>query len=273
MGKTLLGKALARAVGGTFQRVQATPDLLPGELTGVSVFSRRSPLCWSHGGGPGHGGRRDPSPALPVLRGRHPEPLRAGGGSAGPLRRGDREYTVVSRRPVVTEAVLRNSEASAVVPELVAQRCTGLGAAPSRVGGPGPARDGRGSHHLRQGSGPRGTDGGQHPLLARRPVASGRRPRRGPVPLRGPPRLLRADRVQPALISHLDRRLPEPPPWPASRRSAPPSGGTGGRARRSGSTPPACPVAGPTPVWTRGAEADRAAVERIVEEAARLRCP
>ena len=42
MGKTLLGKALARAVGGIFRRVQATPDLLPGELTGVSVFSKRS---------------------------------------------------------------------------------------------------------------------------------------------------------------------------------------------------------------------------------------
>jgi MoxR-like ATPase len=42
VGKTLLGKALARAVGGTFRRVQATPDLLPGELTGVSVFSKRS---------------------------------------------------------------------------------------------------------------------------------------------------------------------------------------------------------------------------------------
>ena len=39
MAKTLLGKALARAVGGSFRRIQATPDLLPGELTGVSVFS------------------------------------------------------------------------------------------------------------------------------------------------------------------------------------------------------------------------------------------
>lgn len=42
VGKTLLGKALARAVGGSFRRIQATPDLLPGELTGVSVFSKRS---------------------------------------------------------------------------------------------------------------------------------------------------------------------------------------------------------------------------------------
>ena len=36
----MLAKALARSVGGSFRRVQATPDLLPGELTGVSVFSR-----------------------------------------------------------------------------------------------------------------------------------------------------------------------------------------------------------------------------------------
>jgi MoxR-like ATPase len=38
VGKTLLAKSLARAVGGTFRRVQCTPDLLPSELTGVSVF-------------------------------------------------------------------------------------------------------------------------------------------------------------------------------------------------------------------------------------------
>jgi MoxR-like ATPase len=38
VGKTLLAKALARAVGGSFRRVQCTPDLLPSELTGVSVF-------------------------------------------------------------------------------------------------------------------------------------------------------------------------------------------------------------------------------------------
>jgi MoxR-like ATPase len=38
VGKTLLAKALARAAGGSFRRIQATPDLLPSELTGVSVF-------------------------------------------------------------------------------------------------------------------------------------------------------------------------------------------------------------------------------------------
>ncbi|MEP6622976.1 MAG: MoxR family ATPase [Acidimicrobiia bacterium] len=38
VGKTLLAKAMARAAGGSFRRVQSTPDLLPSELTGVSVF-------------------------------------------------------------------------------------------------------------------------------------------------------------------------------------------------------------------------------------------
>jgi MoxR-like ATPase len=38
VGKTLLGKALARAIGGTFGRIQATADLLPSDVTGVSVF-------------------------------------------------------------------------------------------------------------------------------------------------------------------------------------------------------------------------------------------
>jgi len=40
VGKTLLSKSMARCVGGTFRRVQATPDLLPGDLTGISVFDR-----------------------------------------------------------------------------------------------------------------------------------------------------------------------------------------------------------------------------------------
>ena len=38
VGKTVLAKAIARSVGATFKRVQFTPDLLPGDVTGVSVF-------------------------------------------------------------------------------------------------------------------------------------------------------------------------------------------------------------------------------------------
>jgi len=42
VGKTLLAKALARSLGGSFRRIQGTPDLLPAELTGVSVFHKDS---------------------------------------------------------------------------------------------------------------------------------------------------------------------------------------------------------------------------------------
>ena len=41
VGKTLLAKALARSLGCVFNRVQFTPDLLPGDLIGTSVFDQR----------------------------------------------------------------------------------------------------------------------------------------------------------------------------------------------------------------------------------------
>lgn len=37
-GKTTLAKALAKSIGGSFRRVQGTTDLLPSELTGVSMY-------------------------------------------------------------------------------------------------------------------------------------------------------------------------------------------------------------------------------------------
>src|SRR5262245_64681477 len=42
LGKTTLAKALAQAVGGTFARVQCTPDLLPGDITGFSIFNQKT---------------------------------------------------------------------------------------------------------------------------------------------------------------------------------------------------------------------------------------
>ena len=42
MGKTLLVKALARAVAGEFQRIQFTPDLMPADITGTSVFDLKT---------------------------------------------------------------------------------------------------------------------------------------------------------------------------------------------------------------------------------------
>lgn len=41
VGKTLLAKALARSVTATFKRIQCTPDLLPTDISGVSVYNQR----------------------------------------------------------------------------------------------------------------------------------------------------------------------------------------------------------------------------------------
>src|SRR3954463_5454295 len=38
VGKTLLAKALARSIDATFRRIQFTPDLLPADLLGTSIF-------------------------------------------------------------------------------------------------------------------------------------------------------------------------------------------------------------------------------------------
>jgi len=42
VGKTMLAKALAKSVGCSFNRVQFTPDMLPSDVTGVSVFNQQS---------------------------------------------------------------------------------------------------------------------------------------------------------------------------------------------------------------------------------------
>lgn len=42
LGKTTLAKAIAGAVGGRFARVQCTPDLLPGDITGFSIFNQKT---------------------------------------------------------------------------------------------------------------------------------------------------------------------------------------------------------------------------------------
>jgi len=38
LGKTLFAKALARALGGEFKRIQGTADLMPSDIIGVHVF-------------------------------------------------------------------------------------------------------------------------------------------------------------------------------------------------------------------------------------------
>ncbi len=42
VGKTMLARSLAISLGGQFKRLQCTPDLLPNDVTGVSIFNQRS---------------------------------------------------------------------------------------------------------------------------------------------------------------------------------------------------------------------------------------
>ena len=42
VGKTMLARAIARTVGSTFRRIQFTPDMLPSDVTGVSVFNQKT---------------------------------------------------------------------------------------------------------------------------------------------------------------------------------------------------------------------------------------
>ncbi len=41
-GKTLLAKALARSMDGSFRRIQFTPDLLPSDLSGINFYNQKS---------------------------------------------------------------------------------------------------------------------------------------------------------------------------------------------------------------------------------------
>ena len=121
VGKTVLAKSLARAAGCDFSRLQCTADLLPADVTGVTVWDqnaaaflfRPGPVFANvvlvdeinraspedpvgaprvHGGGPGDGRRRDARPAAALHDHRDPEPgrvrghLPAAGGPARPLR-------------------------------------------------------------------------------------------------------------------------------------------------------------------------------------------
>src|ERR1700761_7251587 len=49
-GKTSLAKAIANSVQGTHSRVQFTPDLLPSDVTGVTIYDQRSAQFTFHGG-------------------------------------------------------------------------------------------------------------------------------------------------------------------------------------------------------------------------------
>jgi MoxR-like ATPase len=51
VGKTLLAKSLARSIGGSAGRVQGTADLMPADITGVSVYDRER-RAWDFHAGP-----------------------------------------------------------------------------------------------------------------------------------------------------------------------------------------------------------------------------
>jgi MoxR-like ATPase len=42
VGKTMMAKALARSIGCSFSRIQFTPDMLPSDVTGVSLFNQKT---------------------------------------------------------------------------------------------------------------------------------------------------------------------------------------------------------------------------------------
>ncbi len=42
VGKTMMARALAVSLGGSFKRLQCTPDLLPNDVTGISVFNQQT---------------------------------------------------------------------------------------------------------------------------------------------------------------------------------------------------------------------------------------
>ena len=42
IGKTTLAKSIARSIGGSFKRIQFTPDLMPSDLTGIHYFNQKS---------------------------------------------------------------------------------------------------------------------------------------------------------------------------------------------------------------------------------------
>ncbi len=41
VGKTLLARSLAKSIGGTFRRIQFTPDLLPSDITGFNIYNQK----------------------------------------------------------------------------------------------------------------------------------------------------------------------------------------------------------------------------------------
>jgi MoxR-like ATPase len=81
IGKTLIAKALARSLNATFKRVQCTPDLLPGDITGSAIYNQREQrfdfmpgpilLARKHGRRSGHCRWRNARIRAAILHPRH----------------------------------------------------------------------------------------------------------------------------------------------------------------------------------------------------------
>ncbi|WP_461370347.1 AAA family ATPase, partial [Candidatus Darwinibacter acetoxidans] len=41
VGKTMLARSIAASIGGSFSRIQCTPDLLPSDITGLSIYDQK----------------------------------------------------------------------------------------------------------------------------------------------------------------------------------------------------------------------------------------
>ena len=50
VAKTLLAKSLAKSIGGSFSRVQFTPDLLPADITGFNIYDQKAGCFAFHAG-------------------------------------------------------------------------------------------------------------------------------------------------------------------------------------------------------------------------------
>ena len=88
VGKTMLAKALARSIGCSVRRIQFTPDLLPSDVTGVSIYNQEKQRLrvQARRGLRQRRGRRRDQPGQPE------DPVRAAGvhgGAAGHRRRHD----------------------------------------------------------------------------------------------------------------------------------------------------------------------------------------
>ena len=82
VAKTLLAKCLAKSMGGTFNRIQFTPDLMPADITGFNVYDQHS-ASFSFRPGPGHHQRTACRRNQPHHTAYTVQPARMHGGASG----------------------------------------------------------------------------------------------------------------------------------------------------------------------------------------------